>query len=128
MVVTGKDSSGEWLQLGSGYWIASALVDNAPSDLPVTAVAAQLPGGNPTPAPAQAEAGPPAPTPSWQREERGVIFTSECPCDQGDTLNCPSFGIDMDAQACYMRCMDLAGKDVHGLDGDKDGTACEWSW
>lgn len=124
MVVTGKDSSGEWLQLGSGYWIAAALVDNAPSDLPVTAVVAQLPGGNPTPAQEAA----PAATPSWQREENGIVFTSDCPCDQGDTLNCPSFGVDMDAQACYMRCMDLTGEDVHKLDRDKDGSACEWSW
>jgi hypothetical protein len=130
MVVTGQDSSGQWLQLASGYWIAASLVDNIPPNLPVTAVVAQLPGGNPTPMPTSAPAQEAAPTstPSWQREERGIIFTSECPCDQGDILNCDSFGINMDAQACYMRCMDLAGRDVHGLDRDKDGTACEWSW
>lgn len=124
IVVTGKDSSGEWLQLGSGYWISAALVDNAPAEIPVTAVVAQLPGGNPTPAQEPA----PAATPSWQREENGILFTSDCPCDQGDTLNCPNFGIAMDAQACYMRCMDLTGEDVHKLDRDKDGSACEWSW
>ncbi|MFN8469591.1 MAG: SH3 domain-containing protein [Caldilineaceae bacterium] len=124
MVVTGKDSSGEWLQLGSGYWIAAALVDNAPADLPITTVVAQLPGGNPTPAQDDASSA----TPSWQREENGIVFTSDCPCDKGDTLNCGSFGIDMDAQACYMRCKDLTGVDVHKLDRDKDGSACEWSW
>jgi len=127
LMVTGQDSSGQWLQLASGYWIAAVLVDGAPFDLPVTAADAQLPGGNPTPAPTTS-ADAPAPTPSWQREERGVVFTSECPCDQGDVLNCGDFGIDMDAQACYLRCMDLVGRDVHGLDGDKDGGACEWNW
>lgn len=127
IVVTGQDSSGEWLQLSSGYWMAAALVSGAPADLPVTAVASQLPGGNPTAAPEQVAAAPTS-TPSWIREERGILFASDCPCDQGDTLNCGSFGIDMDAQACYMRCMDLAGRDVHGLDGDNDRSACEWSW
>lgn len=130
LVVSGQDSTGQWLQLASGYWIAASLVDNIPPNLPVTAVAAQLPGGNPTPAPtvASVQQAVPTSTPSWQREERGIIFASECPCDQGDILNCGDFGIAMDAQACYMRCMDLAGRDVHRLDRDKDGGACEWSW
>jgi len=118
----GQNSAGDWLQLASGAWIAAALVDNAPGGLPVTAVAAQLPGGNPT-------AVAVAPTPGgWLREDRGVIFRSECPCDQGDVMNCGDFGLAMDGQACYMRCMDLVGYDVHRLDRDKDGSACEWSW
>lgn len=41
MVVTGKDSTGEWLQLASGYWIAAWLVDNVPAELPVVVAAAQ---------------------------------------------------------------------------------------
>jgi hypothetical protein len=123
VVVTGRDASGEWLQLGSGYWIAAALVANAPVDLPVTAAPAQLPGGNPTAAPVVVEA-----TPVWETEQNGVIFRSDCPCDQGNVLNCGDFGIDMDAQGCYLRCMALVGNDVHELDRDKDGGACEWSW
>lgn len=118
----GRNSAGDWLQLASGAWIAVALVDNAPAELPVTAVAATLPGGNPTPAPAG------APTPSWRKSVNGIEFASDCPCDAGDSLNCPMFGIDMDAQACYLRCMEMVGRDVHRLDNDKDGTACEFSW
>jgi hypothetical protein len=114
LVVTGQDASGQWLQLASGYWIAAAAVDNVPAGLPVTAVVV--------------EAAEPTATPSWQREERGIIFTSECPCDQGDALNCSDFGIALDGQACYLRCMDLASRDVHDLDRDKDGSACEWTW
>jgi hypothetical protein len=57
VVVTGRDASGEWLQLGNGYWIAAALVANAPVDLPVTAPA-QLPAGNPTAAPLVVDATP----------------------------------------------------------------------
>ena len=122
----GQNSAGNWLQLASGAWIAATLVDGAPPGLPVTAVtvqaAAQAPVENPTALPAAPASG------GWSREERGVIFQSECPCDQGDALNCPDFGRPLDGQACYLRCMDLVGYDVHRLDRDKDGSACEWSW
>ncbi|MBP8292562.1 MAG: DUF4236 domain-containing protein [Caldilineaceae bacterium] len=118
----GQNSAGDWLQLASGAWIAAALVDNVPGGLPVTAAPAFLPGGNPTPAPAS------APTPSWRTTVNGIEFASDCPCDQGDVLNCPDFAIPKDAQACFMRCASLVGGDVHGLDRDKDGTACEWKY
>lgn len=36
----GRNEAGDWLQLASGAWIATALVLNAPGDLPVTAAAA----------------------------------------------------------------------------------------
>lgn len=58
VVVTGRDASGEWLQLGSGYWIAAALVANAPVDLPVMAAPSLLPAGNPTAAPVVVEGTP----------------------------------------------------------------------
>ena len=130
MTVAGQDSTGQWLQLASGYWVTAAAIDNVPAGLPVVDVAAQQSNGNPTVVPTVvlAEAAEPTATPLWQREESGVIFTSNCPCDQGDTLNCSNFDIDIDAQACYLRCMDLTSLDVHELDGDEDGTACEWSW
>ena len=130
MTVAGQDSTGQWLQLASGYWVTAAAIDNVPAGLPVVDVAAQQSNGNPTVVPTVvlAEAAEPTATPLWQREEGGVIFTSNCPCDQGDTLNCSNFDIDIDAQACYLRCMDLTSLDVHELDGDEDGTACEWSW
>jgi hypothetical protein len=120
--LVGRNSAGDWLQLDSGAWIAASLVRDAPDDLPVTAVAAVLPGGNPTPAPAG------APTPSWRKTVNGIEFASDCPCDQGDVLNCPDFRIGMDAQACYLRCMELTGNDVHRLDRDQDGSACEWKY
>ena len=50
---------------------------------------------------------------------------SDCPCDQGDTLNCRDFA-PFDAQSCHLRCLQLVGQDVHGLDRDSDGNACEW--
>lgn len=71
---------------------------------------------------------PAQPTPSWSTMVNGVEFASDCLCDQGNTLNCSSFAIPKDAQACYLRCMELTGLDVHDMDGDKDGTACEWKY
>jgi hypothetical protein len=127
----GRNSAGDWLQLASGAWIAAALVTNPPTDLPVTAVAAVLPGGNPTPSPPVAEpveAEPAAPTPSWRKTVNGIEFASDCPCDQGNILNCGDFGISISAQACYLRCMDLVGFDVHDMDRDNDGSACEWDY
>ena len=125
----GRNSAGDWIQLSDGAWVAAFLLSDVPDDLPVTAVAAQLPGGNPTPVPtAAAESAEPMPTPGWQTEQNGIIFSSDCPCDQGDVLNCGDFGIAMSGQACYLRCQELAGYDVHRLDRDKDGSACEWEW
>lgn len=42
-----------------------------------------------------------------------------------DSYNCSSFKIHKEAQKAYNYCMDRTGKDVHGLDGDQDGIACE---
>jgi hypothetical protein len=52
---------------------------------------------------------------------------SSCDCDSGDTLNCSDFDA-WDAQACYLRCKELKGTDVHGLDGNDNGSACEWQY
>ena len=119
----GTNSAGDWLQLTSGLWIAASLVANVPIGLPVTATDAFLPGGNPTPVPA----GAPAYT-GWTRAERGIKFRSACACDQGNIYNCDDFGIGMDAQACYLKCLDETGRDVHALDRDHDGEACEWNY
>lgn len=47
-----------------------------------------------------------------------------CPCD-ADTLNCGDFATQPDAQACFDHCMALTGRDVHRLDQNNDGVACE---
>ncbi|MDD5103069.1 MAG: YHYH domain-containing protein [Candidatus Peribacteraceae bacterium] len=39
--------------------------------------------------------------------------------------NCPDFATHSEAQDVYEECLQKAGKDVHGLDGDDDGIACE---
>jgi micrococcal nuclease len=71
-----------------------------------------------------------------QREARdaGRGFWSECVeplppaplCDCAyNRYNCSDFGPQADAQACHEYCQSVRGYDVHRLDGDGDGIACE---
>lgn len=114
--IVARNPAGDWLQLASGAWIFANLVDGAPADLPVA---------NAIPA---APAAPAAATPV----ARGLPTAagSTCDCDHGNTLNCDDFSDiqGWDAQACYLRCKELKGADVHGLDRDNDGSACEWKY
>ena len=47
-----------------------------------------------------------------------------CDCS-GNIYNCSDFSTHAEAQACYEYCKSLGRGDVHWLDGDNDGIACE---
>jgi len=47
-----------------------------------------------------------------------------CKCSS-NIYNCSDFGSHYSAQKLYNCCMGKVGYDVHGLDRDKDGSACE---
>jgi len=47
-----------------------------------------------------------------------------CDCS-GNIYNCADFGTHAEAQACYEYCKSLGRGDIHWLDGDNDGIACE---
>lgn len=47
-----------------------------------------------------------------------------CDCS-GNIYNCSDFSTHAQAQACYEYCIAQGRGDVHGLDRDKDGVACE---
>lgn len=50
---------------------------------------------------------------------------AESPCScSGDILNCADFGTQRAAQNCFEYCGGV-GNDIHRLDGDNDGVACE---
>jgi len=49
-----------------------------------------------------------------------------CRCD-GNFYNCYDFPTQAAAQACYNYCLSVVGFDVHWLDDDRDGIACEWN-
>lgn len=59
----------------------------------------------------------------WQ-QDRVELGLSDCTC-QYNAYNCADFATGNDAQACYQHCLDSAGYDVHWLDEDGDGLACE---
>jgi hypothetical protein len=116
----------------------TATIEPSATPIPPTATSAptDTPEPSVTPVPPTATTEPPTLTPVPVRAvavplptERGAPSAagSDCDCSSGDTLNCKDFA-PWDAQACYMRCIDLVGTDVHGLDGDNDGDACEWEW
>ena len=47
-----------------------------------------------------------------------------CSC-AANTLNCSDFSTHNEAQACYDTCIALGMGDIHRLDGNADGMACE---
>lgn len=47
-----------------------------------------------------------------------------CSCN-GDTYNCSDFGSYSQAQSCYDTCVAQGRGDIHRLDSDGDGIACE---
>ncbi len=49
---------------------------------------------------------------------------SSCSC-AGNLYNCSDFATQCQAQACYEKCLAETGQDIHQLDRDDDGIACE---
>ena len=72
--------------------------------------------GSRYPAPVYPQPSPPEPTPT------PLAAVCDCSCNR---YNCVDFGCQQRAQACYEYCMRVVGYDVHGLDLDRDGVACE---
>lgn len=52
------------------------------------------------------------------------IFDSVCSC-AGDSYNCGDFSSHSSAQSCFNYCMSQGMGDIHKLDQDNDGDACE---
>lgn len=72
----------------------------------------------PTSAPASTQ--PPPPTQPAPPTSQPAV----CNCS-GNVYNCADFSSHSSAQACFGYCYSLRGFDVHQLDGDNDGVACE---
>ena len=49
---------------------------------------------------------------------------STCSCS-GNTYNCSDFSSHSSAQACFTYCVQQGAGDIHKLDRDNDGLACE---
>lgn len=116
--VVARNGAGDWYQLAEGAWVAGFLVDDAPD----VAVAATIP---PTPEPPAAVA--PTSPPAFIQPTTAAPVQAACSCG-GDTRNCTGdtgFSTHAQAQACYNYCVSVGVGDIHGLDGNNDGDACE---
>jgi hypothetical protein len=103
---------------GLGLWAQAAAV------APPTWTLAPLPTWTPAPLPtwtAVPESAQPPPTAEPTSEPAPAVV---CDCS-GNIYNCSNFTTQGAAQACFAYCWQTVGRDVHGLDGDSDGIACE---
>lgn len=55
----------------------------------------------------------------------GPVGPAGCSTCSADTYNCSDFDTQTEAQACFDFCMEQVGSDIHGLDSDNNGVACE---
>lgn len=59
---------------------------------------------------------------------RRTLQANGAACDCSRNLyDCRDFGSQKEAQACFDFCRDEGAGDVHRLDADGDGIACEWN-
>jgi hypothetical protein len=63
-------------------------------------------------------------TPSATATSTATEVPGPCLCT-GNLYNCSDFGTQAEAQACFDHCWDQVGTDIHRLDSDGDGEACE---
>lgn len=71
-----------------------------------------------TPEPGSTESGTSVPTGT------ATVEDAACSCS-GDTYSCSDFSSHAEAQSCYEYCIAEGAGDIHQLDGDSDGDACE---
>lgn len=119
--IVGRNTDSSWWQVSTSdrlSWVAAGVVtvNNADDSIPLV----EAP---PMPLPTE-------PLPAIEPTQPTELVPTEPPsaevCDcSGNHLNCPDFGTHSSAQACYEYCKSIGRGDVHGLDRDDDGTACD---
>jgi hypothetical protein len=118
-------TTGAWFLLTDGSWILTVGVENPPSALPlVVPTPTPLPTATPTPIPPAVTAAPtpqPTPIPLATSLEAPVC---DCSADQFECLG-SSFPNQAEAQTCFEYCFRIRGFDVHNLDPNGNGQACE---
>jgi hypothetical protein len=126
LTIVGLYTEGTWYLLVDGQWIPGSVVDNAPFALPLvfptmTPVPSSTPTITPTPTPTETPIGSPTPTPTPTSLDHPV-----CDCS-GDTLDCLGniFENRAQAQQCFEYCFRQTGRDIHLLDPNENGLACE---
>lgn len=98
---------------GSGAFLPVVLRPEQPTLTP-TPTATTAPTAEPT------ATNTPQPTATSTRQP-----PKGCSTCAADTYNCSDFDTQADAQSCFDYCMEQVGSDVHRLDADGNGVACE---
>lgn len=111
-----------WLaSLGGG---GNQGAQRAAPTIAIVAATATAPATN-TPEPPTATP-PPTETPTITPSPTPTLSPTPCNCS-GNVYNCDDFTHYMnEAQACYAQCIAQGVGDIHELDRDGDGNACEW--
>jgi hypothetical protein len=126
LTIVGLYTEGTWYLLVTGMWIPGAAVNNAPLTMPlvfptITPVPTTTPTITPTPLPTATLVGSPTATATPTSLNQAV-----CDCS-GDNLDCLGniFANRAQAQQCFEYCFRQTGKDIHLLDPNVNGMACE---
>ncbi len=101
-----------YLPIAYGVPLPTATLTATPTHTPIS-----MPTVAPTATPTPTSTPTQTPTPT---EPAAVV----CGC-HSDLYNCSDFGSQASAQACFNYCMAGGWGDVHRLDTDDDGVACE---
>jgi hypothetical protein len=124
--ILGWYTEGTWYLLTSGLWLESTFVGNPPAALPLvfptpTFTPSPTPTITPTPTPTFTPIGPATPSPTPTSLDEPICA---CSSDQYDCLG-SVFPNRAAAQRCLEYCYRQTGWDVHNLDPNLNGQACE---
>ena len=100
----------------------------SPTESPIAPTPTPIPAlreveATPTPKPVEASPTPIPPT-ATPLPPTPPLPAVVCECSY-DKYNCKDFNTHAEAQACYEYCKSLGHGDVHGLNREDDGVACE---
>ena len=119
-------TEGSWFLLTNGLWIPASAVSNAPRQLPlvvptITPVPTPTFTITPTPLPTVGTPGTETPTPLPTSLDQAI-----CSCN-ADAYACLGnvFPSQAAAQACFEYCFRETSQDIHALDPNANGLACE---
>lgn len=95
-----RDANGKWIRFRGG-WVSAHYIEEKQGAIMAL--------------PVYKQASPPS-----------TLQVRICSCS-ANIYDCKDFPSQAAAQACYQYCLRLTGRDVHWLDDDKDGIACEYN-
>jgi hypothetical protein len=101
-VTVAPDATPTTFTVGGVAWLPLVVMPLASPSVPTATATAQ-----------------PSPTPTYSPPSGPCLCT-------GNLYNCSrDFATQAEAQACYDHCFKVTGYDIHRLDADEDGKACE---